>query len=266
MFVHLTRELARAERLETEVSLLVMDLDGFKEINDTHGHHVGDKALREVARVLRNGIRPYDICVRYAGDEFVVVLSGCGAQRGRAEAARAAAGDRGHPVRGPARTDGAARQLVRLSVFPHDGQAYETLLSTADQRMYQDKAQRKARAACGRRSQATDPTPSGRRCLLRSRDSPRPIARTDHGALRREAVRQALPAPTCRCPDRHDRRRVRRRPPPRSVLLRLRLDGAVLVPAGQAALIGAHGSGDASARTRSPSARPKPRATAVSSS
>ena len=55
MFVPLTRELARAERLGSEMSLLVMDLDGFKEINDCHGHHVGDRALREVARVLRNG-------------------------------------------------------------------------------------------------------------------------------------------------------------------------------------------------------------------
>jgi putative nucleotidyltransferase with HDIG domain len=78
MFMHLTRELARAARLKTEVSLLVMDLDNFKEINDTYGHHVGDRALRDVASVLRQGIRPYDICVRYAGDEFIVVLSGCG--------------------------------------------------------------------------------------------------------------------------------------------------------------------------------------------
>ena len=80
MFMHLTRELARAERLKSEVSLLVMDLDHFKEINDNHGHHVGDRALREVAGVLRAAIRPYDICVRYAGDEFIVVLSGCGAE------------------------------------------------------------------------------------------------------------------------------------------------------------------------------------------
>ena len=79
LFMHLTRELARAERLKSEVSLMVMDLDNFKEINDTHGHHVGDRALCEVARVLRTAIRPYDICVRYAGDEFIVVLSGCGA-------------------------------------------------------------------------------------------------------------------------------------------------------------------------------------------
>ena len=53
MFMHLTRELARADRLKSEVSLLVMDLDNFKEINDTYGHHVGDRALREVAGVLR---------------------------------------------------------------------------------------------------------------------------------------------------------------------------------------------------------------------
>ena len=77
MFMHLARELARADRLRSEVSLLVMDLDGFKDINDTYGHHVGDRALREVGQALQTVIRPYDICVRYAGDEFIVVLSGC---------------------------------------------------------------------------------------------------------------------------------------------------------------------------------------------
>jgi diguanylate cyclase (GGDEF)-like protein/putative nucleotidyltransferase with HDIG domain len=161
MFVHLTRELARAERLESEVSLLVMDLDGFKEINDSHGHHVGDKALREVARVLRNGIRPYDICVRYAGDEFVVVLSGCGADEAelKQRELQKAIEEIPFEVR-PGR-------LVQLgssfgyAVFPRDGQAYETLLSTADRRMYQDKAQRKSRAVTPSEPMAVpDPNPN----------------------------------------------------------------------------------------------------------
>jgi diguanylate cyclase (GGDEF)-like protein/putative nucleotidyltransferase with HDIG domain len=144
MFVHLSRELARAERLKSEVSLLVMDLDGFKAINDMHGHHIGDKALREVARVLRTGIRPYDICVRYAGDEFVVVLSGCGAEEAeqKQRELQQAISEIPFEVR-PGR-------FVQLgssfgnAVFPKDGEAYETLLATADKRMYQDKARRKA--------------------------------------------------------------------------------------------------------------------------
>jgi diguanylate cyclase (GGDEF)-like protein len=143
MFMHLTRELARAERLKAEVSLLVMDLDNFKEINDTYGHHVGDRALREVAVVLRAAIRPYDICVRYAGDEFIVVLSGCGsdeAERKRLELQEAVDNLRFEAKPG--------RLLpitisIGASIFPHDGDSYETLLATADSRMYRDKTRRK---------------------------------------------------------------------------------------------------------------------------
>src|SRR5262249_2255687 len=80
MLTHLSRELARAQRIQSQVSMLVMDLDGFKDINDTYGHHVGDRALRVIATTLQSAIRPYDICVRYAGDEFIVVLSSCGAE------------------------------------------------------------------------------------------------------------------------------------------------------------------------------------------
>jgi diguanylate cyclase (GGDEF)-like protein len=143
MFMHLTRELARADRLKSEISLLVMDLDNFKEINDTFGHHVGDRALRDVAAVLRAAIRPYDICVRYAGDEFIVVLSGCGAdeaERKRLELQAAVDGLKFEPRPG---------KMLPLSisigaaVFPHDGDLYETLLATADSRMYRDKTRRK---------------------------------------------------------------------------------------------------------------------------
>jgi diguanylate cyclase (GGDEF)-like protein/putative nucleotidyltransferase with HDIG domain len=161
MFMHLTRELARAERLKSEVSLLVMDLDNFKDINDTYGHHVGDRALRDIAGVLRTGIRPYDICVRYAGDEFIVVLSGCGAEeaeRKRLELQRAV-----DTMQFEARPGKVLPLAISVgaSVFPHDGDAYETLLATADSRMYRDKTRRKresgAHAHAGDRSRPSAP-------------------------------------------------------------------------------------------------------------
>jgi diguanylate cyclase (GGDEF)-like protein/putative nucleotidyltransferase with HDIG domain len=143
MFMHLTRELARADRLKSEVSLLVMDLDSFKEINDSHGHHVGDRALREVATVLRAAIRPYDICVRYAGDEFIVVLSGCG--RGEAESKRIELQQAIDDVVFEARPGKRVPLAISVgaAVFPHDGKTYEALLAHADSRMYRDKGRRK---------------------------------------------------------------------------------------------------------------------------
>ena len=153
MFMHLTRELARADRLKSEVSLLVMDLNDFKEINDNHGHHIGDKALRAVANMLRAAIRPYDICVRYAGDEFIVVLSGCGYDE--AESKRL---ELQHAID---QLTFEARPGVRLplsisagaAVFPHDGDSYESLLAKADSRMYrrQEPAQERPDAPARRR-------------------------------------------------------------------------------------------------------------------
>ncbi len=143
MFNYLGRELSRAQRLRTQVSILVLDLDRFKDINDTYGHHAGDRALREVARVLREGIRPYDICVRYAGDEFIVVLDDCGFEE--AEAKRAELQQAVDSL--VLQLDGG--QTIRLSVsigaavFPQDGETYEALLATADGRMYRDKRGRR---------------------------------------------------------------------------------------------------------------------------
>ena len=160
MFMHLTRELARAERLKAEVALLVMDLDNFKEINDNHGHHVGDRALREVATVLRSGIRPYDICVRYAGDEFIVVLSGCGsdeAERKRLELQRAVDTLQFEPRPGKVLPLAIS---IGAAIFPHDGDSYETLLATADSRMYRDKTRRKRTDTSAVGAPAADAAPS----------------------------------------------------------------------------------------------------------
>jgi diguanylate cyclase (GGDEF)-like protein len=104
---------------------------------------VGDRALREVAGVLRTGIRPYDICIRYAGDEFIVVLAGCGgeeAERKRLELQQAIDGLRFEPRPGRTLPLGIS---AGAAVFPHDGASYEALLATADRRMYHDKTRRK---------------------------------------------------------------------------------------------------------------------------
>jgi diguanylate cyclase (GGDEF)-like protein len=147
MFVHLTRELARADRLRAEVSLIVMDLDDFKDINDTFGHHIGDRALREVAAVLRKAIRPYDICVRYAGDEFIVVISGC--SREEAESKRRELQQAVDSIRLEVQPEVHIPMMMSAgaAVFPHDGDSYEALLATADSRMYRDKSERRAARA-----------------------------------------------------------------------------------------------------------------------
>jgi len=71
----LAAEIARARRLDSPLSLLLADLNGFKEINDLHGHLAGDECLREVATVLRDEIRLHDRCFRWGGDEFAAILT-----------------------------------------------------------------------------------------------------------------------------------------------------------------------------------------------
>ncbi len=143
MFVHLTRELARAERLHGEVALIVMDIDEFKAINDTFGHHVGDRALREMASALHSALRPYDLCVRYAGDEFIIVLADCSPDQ--AELKRRELQEQVGRIEFEVRPG----KLLRLrasagaAVYPHDGTTYEALLAGADQAMYRDKAARR---------------------------------------------------------------------------------------------------------------------------
>ncbi len=75
----LERELARIQRQDTPLSLIMLDLDHFKTINDTYGHLAGDEVLRETGRRLKAAVRQYDSVGRYGGEEFLVVMPGCGA-------------------------------------------------------------------------------------------------------------------------------------------------------------------------------------------
>ena len=139
----LAREVARARRTNSEFSLVLLDLDDFKTINDEYGHLIGDHALQEVASTLRRTTRPYDTCIRYGGDEFIVLLASVGHEeaeerrRRLQEAVAAITIDAGGGRRIPLRASAGA------STFPADGLTYERLLARADRRMYRNKAQRK---------------------------------------------------------------------------------------------------------------------------
>ncbi len=84
----LDAELARSRRTSSPLSLIVADLNGFKEINDRFGHVVGDDCLRDATAALRRSVRRPDLCFRWGGDEFTVLLTGADAAVSRALAIR----------------------------------------------------------------------------------------------------------------------------------------------------------------------------------
>lgn len=85
---HMEQELDRAQREDTPLSLILVDLDNFKTINDTHGHLVGDEVLVEATQRMRSCIRPYDHLGRYGGEEFLIILPNSDEQNSIGEAER----------------------------------------------------------------------------------------------------------------------------------------------------------------------------------
>jgi diguanylate cyclase len=92
----LADRIARAHDEGGDLALLLLDLDDFKRVNDDFSHSVGDEVLRSVAGVLREATRPTDVCARFGGEEFVVVLPGCDRERGARVARELVRRVRGH--------------------------------------------------------------------------------------------------------------------------------------------------------------------------
>lgn len=137
------RELARACRTGVGLALAFVDVDGLKQVNDSRGHPAGDALLRLVGETLRTHLRPYDVIVRYGGDEFVCVMSDLGTLEARERFDKVTDGlrdvDMKHSI-----TFGIAEAVA--------GESLETLIARADADLLDARQFRRRRIAGGRSS------------------------------------------------------------------------------------------------------------------
>ena len=131
-------EMARSKRYDLIMSLMMLDIDLFKQINDTYGHQIGDWALKQVSQVLRTSLRQTDLPCRYGGDEMVIMLPRTNGDEAKIIAKRLK--DKINNIAIPSRyTDG---QRITLSIsqgiasYPQDGQTPDALFEKADKALY----------------------------------------------------------------------------------------------------------------------------------
>lgn len=138
---HVQRVVAQAVRTRGQMSLVMIDVDRLKEVNDRHGHRAGDDLIRLVAQTLKQCVRAADAACRYGGDEFVVVLSTAApasaevfSRRVLTDLAAATSG------RAPAPPWAPASVSIGVATCPDDGTTVEELVNCADARLYEAKA------------------------------------------------------------------------------------------------------------------------------
>jgi diguanylate cyclase (GGDEF)-like protein len=137
LFLQLDRELARCKRDQTTLTVMVSDMDGFKQINDRFGHLEGNRVLRLFAHSLKETSREYDYVARMGGDEFVVIAPGLTPEAAtrKTEQMRELSHHAGQEVC----NEDILSLSVGKAVYPEDGLDAEKLLSEADKRMYLQK-------------------------------------------------------------------------------------------------------------------------------
>ncbi len=136
----LSMEMARAERRETPLAVLMIDIDHFKRLNDTFGHHVGDVVLRDLAAVLTRELREIDTAARYGGEEFILLLPETNLQGARLVAQRLlTAVEQASFFTAPEQTERVTIS-IGVALFPEEARVKADLLEAADIALYQAKA------------------------------------------------------------------------------------------------------------------------------
>ncbi|MBL4844301.1 MAG: diguanylate cyclase [Planctomycetes bacterium] len=129
-------ELRNAEEEGDQLTVLMLDLDHFKKINDGHGHDVGDEVLRRVSARLKRALRVDDYACRWGGEEFLVLLPGTNGRGARIVADKVAVAIRSQPIGEAGLTVTAS---IGLSIYPEHGTSSELLIKRADQALYAAK-------------------------------------------------------------------------------------------------------------------------------
>jgi diguanylate cyclase (GGDEF)-like protein len=135
------REYARARRRQSPLSVTMIDMNGFKKINDTYGHAMGDEVLRRAAETIKSSVRSVDMAARLGGDEFVVLLPDCGISDVRKVTARLEQQIKELRVPVPDGKIGLSFSVGSATLDPAAEETLDSLLIRADAKMYRTKAQ-----------------------------------------------------------------------------------------------------------------------------
>ena len=143
----LTRELDRATRNQSPVGVMLIDIDGFKLVNDTHGHAAGDAMLRELGALLQASARGSDVACRYGGEEFVLLLPQAAREVTRQRAETLRAGAKRLAVNYPDLPNEPITLSIGVAAYPADGATPDALLKSADDALYRAKREGRDRTA-----------------------------------------------------------------------------------------------------------------------
>lgn len=143
----LERELLRAARRGLSLGIIMLDVDGFKQFNDTYGHAAGDAILRKLSNILLKHIRREDVPSRYGGDEFIIILPDASQQvtRERAELLRKRI--EALKIKFEGQTIGRITVSLGVAIFPNDGTTDSALLKAVDVALYRAKHEGRNRVA-----------------------------------------------------------------------------------------------------------------------